>query len=105
MDWLIRLTSGGSLTLLGLGFLTWYGVGMGYIYQVLGFQNDISAYGNKMGMYIGVAILGSVALSIALILLSIQWTSIQSSAWLIIGVSTIALVCSVCAMAIAAATH
>jgi hypothetical protein len=96
------------ITLLGVGGLIWFCVGMGYTFGYMGTQantNSFSAFSNQMLMQLGTAIIGSFAMAIGLVLLTIQWASVESTAYLAICIATVAFACSVSSLCIAAVTH
>jgi len=95
------------VTLLGVGCITWFCLAMGYTYPLIGTNNDnsVSKISNHIGVTIGSAFLGCIALILGLILLSIQWANVQSTAYLVILITTIALGCTAAAMSVAGITH
>ena len=95
------------MTMLGLGCITWFCLAMAYTYPLIGANNsrDIPGFTKQIGMTIASALLGCIALIIGLILLSAQWANVQSTAYLIIIISTITLGCIAAAMSIAGITH
>ena len=97
------------ISLLGAGGIIWYCVGVGYTYPLLGdtiyFKTNFNAYSSTFSKILGEAFLGCGAILIALILLSIQWKSIDTIALLAIIIATVALALTTSAMAVASITH
>jgi hypothetical protein len=95
------------VTLLGLGCLTWFCLAMAYTYPLIGNSNtkSIAGISNQIGITVGSAFLGCIALIIGLILLSAQWANVQSTSYLVILITTVALGCTAAAMSVSGITH
>jgi hypothetical protein len=97
------------ISLLGAGGIIWYCVGVGYTYPLLGdskyFTANYNAYSSTFSKILGEALLCCGAILIGLILLSLQWESIDTIALLSIIIATVALALTTSAMAVASVTH
>jgi len=92
-------------TIGGLILIAVFCVGMWYINSKIDIGRSYADLKSQLASVLGVSLLGSIALIIALVLLSIQWSSIENSAYLALLISTIALLCSSSAMTISGVTH
>jgi len=92
-------------TFLGIGGIFWFLIGMPYVYYTIGTGAYFDKFSNQFGLILGSTILGSIALVIGIILLSVQWTDINNVARIAIVLTTIALTLSVTSVAISAITH
>jgi len=97
------------ISLLGAGGIVWYCVGIAYTYPLLGdskyFAANFATYSSKFSKILGEAFLCSIVILIGLILLSLQWESIDTSALLSIIIATVALAFTTTAMAVTSITH
>jgi hypothetical protein len=95
------------MTMLGLGCITWFCLAMAYTYPLIGANNSksIPGFSKQIGVTMASAFLGCIALVIGLILLSAQWANVQSTAYLVIIITTVTLGCIAAAMSIAGITH
>jgi hypothetical protein len=97
------------ISLLGAGGILWYFIGIGYTYPLLGdsnyFGTNFATYSSRFFKILGETLLCCIAILIGLILLSIQWESIDTIALLCIIMATVALALTTSAMAVASITH
>jgi len=92
-------------TLLGIGGFLWFLIGMPFVYYTIGTGAYFDKFSNQFGLILASTILGSIALAIGIILLSVQWTDINNLARIAIVLTTVALTLSVTSVAISAITH
>jgi len=92
-------------TIVACAAIAWFCIAMWYTYINIGSSDSFNAFSKQLASILGVSLLSCIALIIGLALLSIQWSSLQNSAYLAIGISTVALACSSAAMTIASLTH
>lgn len=97
------------ISLLGAGGIIWYCIGIGYTYPLLGdsnyFRSNFATYSSRFFKILGETLLCCIAILIGLILLSIQWESVDTIALLSIVIATVALAITTSAMAVASITH
>jgi len=93
------------ITFFSVGGIFWFLIGMPYVYYTIGTGAYFDKFSNQFGLILGSTILGSIALAIGIILLSVQWTDINNVARIAIVLTTVALTLSVTSVAVSAITH
>ena len=93
------------ITFLSVGGIVWFCVGMPFVYYEIGTGAYFDKFSNQFGLILGSIILGSIALAIGIVLLSVQWTDINNVARIGIVLTTVALTIAVSSLAVSAITH
>jgi len=93
------------ILVVGSVFVLWFCIAMGYTYVNIGNSDDFASYSNQLGMILGVSMLGCIALAVGVLLLSFQWSSIETTAMLTIIISILSIALSVTALSVASITH
>jgi hypothetical protein len=93
------------ILVIGLLFVVWFCMAMGYTYVNIGNSDDFASYSNQLGMILGISMLGCIALAVGVLLLSFQWSSIETTAMLTIIISILSIALSVTALSVASITH
>jgi hypothetical protein len=87
------------------GFVLWYSMVMGYMYPKIGNSDDFPSYINGMGIILGVAMLGCIALAAGITTLSILWLDLDTTSILTVVIAILAFGASVSALSIASIMH
>ena len=91
----------------GFLFMLWYTMIFGYMYVNIGNSDDFSSYTNQLGIILGVAMLGCIALGFGVLMLLTPVFKFTTDANVIVSIliSCLAVGASVAALAIASITH